>query len=285
MLVQARGCLLLSFAIVAGTFRANADQGAAKLLDQTIHDPGNWSQMCAIPPPLPFNVPFPLYSLAVPRFSTLAPENVSRLKAQRADVVHEITTRLHELDLSKHTWQRSGLSMLQNSGQDPHGLSGLLLQIIMDLNAVETLPELLRLESDLNQRIETANYNTNAPLPDLDLDSPVAWQEMDIVHPSPTQQDRRLFAARVYQRELLSVIATLLRHEKFEPLLKSDIEARYIELLRHEKDPEASPTWDYDRERYMPYTPELRHEIREFAQEFLKQPAEKTGQALSANGK
>lgn len=154
----------------------------------------------------------------------------------------------------------------------------------MDLNAIETLPELLRLESDLNRRIEALNFNANAPLPDLDLDSPVTWQEMDFSS-TQTPQHQRLFAVRVYQRELLSVIANLLRHEKFELLLKSDIEARYTEYLKHEKDPQASLTWSYDQNRYMPYTPELRHEIRQFAQEFLKQPPEKNSQTLSANGK
>lgn len=283
MPVPVRGWLLLSFAIAAITLSAHADPGAAQLLDQTIHSPGSWNQMCAIPPPLPFNVPLPLYSLAVERFSTLTPENVSQLQAQRAEVVQEITTRLHNLDLSKRAPQTTGSSP-QNSGQDPYALSGLLLQIIIDLNAVETLPELLRLESDLNRQIERANDNPYATLPNLDLDSPVAWQEMDALHP-PTDHERQLFAARVYHRELLSVIATLLRHEKFEPLLKSDIEARYSEFLKHEKNSRTSPTWSYDSTRFISYTPALRHEIRNFALAFLKQPSEKTDRTLSANAK
>src|SRR5262249_49424967 len=144
----------------------------------------------------------------------------------------------------------------------------------------------------------------------LDLDSPVSWQEMypkpitqqqrlmggaltdvDLDRPTvdpykPTQRNERLFAARVYQRELLSVIATLLRHEKFEPLLKSDIEARYNKLLKGEKDPQAPPPSDYERYGlYMPYTPELRQEIRGFASEFLKQPPDKRDPVSSVAGK
>lgn len=282
MPARARGWLFLSFAVMAGTLPAIADPGAAKLLDQTIRNPGYWSQMCSIPPPLPFDVPLPLYSLAVERFSTLTPENVSRLQAQRAEVVREIIARLHNLDLSRRAPQTTGYSSPQNSGQDPYALSGLLLQIIIDLNAVETLPELLRLESDLSQRIERANDNPYATLPDLDLDSPVIWQEMDALHPTPTRHEQQLFAARVYHRELLSVMATLLRHEKFEPLLKSDIEARYTEFLKHDKDSQASPALGNNRNHYLAYTPELRHEIRNFTLEFLKQPTEKTDQTLSA---
>lgn len=283
--MRARGWLLVSFILIAGmSFHAIADPSAAKLLDQTIANPGNWDQMCASPPPIPFDVPLPLYSLAVPRFFTVSPEKISSLEARRAEIVSELTRRLHVLDLSKQTSQPAGGSSEENSGQDPHGLSGLLLQIVMDLNAVETLPELLRLETDLNQRIDKAIDDKLAPLPDLDLDSPVEWQETGI-KALPTERNRRLFAARVYQRELLSTMATLLRHEKFEPLLKSDIEAHYLELLKFEKDPQTQLTWGYEPARYLPYTPELRREIRQFALEFLKRPPEKSDKTVSVSSK
>src|SRR5262249_26327155 len=155
---------LLSLAIVAGASTANAGSSGAKLLDDTIRNPGGWNQMCSMPPPLPFNVPLPLYSLAVSRFYYLSSQDISRLRAQRGEVVPVIVKRLHDLDLSKKAQE--------SSRHDPEGLSGTLLQIVMELNAVETLPELLRVEADLNQRIEKAGKDVNASLPDLDLDSP-----------------------------------------------------------------------------------------------------------------
>jgi hypothetical protein len=268
---------------------------AAKLLDEVIRTPGQWSQMCASPPPLPFDVPLPLYALATPRYFSLSQANAARLLKRRDDVVPEIVARLSKFDFSMVKPGPASFSTLEFR-QDPNHLSGLMLQIILELKAVETLPQLLRLEANLNQRLEAALTNPSG-LPSLDLNSPVTWQsDSGARFTDGSEEQRRVFAGRVLQRETLSVIAALLRQERFQPLLQSEYERNYAlnlkreaggEELRKIKTPSDIPreatrwiafdpvyqlpvrrTW---LAATMPYSSETRQQIRGFSEDFLKE--------------
>jgi hypothetical protein len=285
--------LLILLITLAAALPASAETSAGKLLNEIIRDPGHWSQMCVASPPIPFDVPFPFYSLATPRYFSLSQENVARLQKARAQVVPEIVRRMGKIDLSRPAKQKKDSFSTTDSDQDPNHLTGLLLDIILELNAVETLPELLRLEADLNFRLKTAEKDGGASLPVLDAAGPVRMTGVDSASKSFSQRERT-FVSRIFQRELLSVMAALLRQERFQPLLDSELERSYLvylkkeaqsEMLKGIKKPEdVSPKekgWvTFDPIHGLPvikhwlqftkYTPELRLKIREWVNDFLK---------------
>ena len=265
---QLRRFLPLAMLVVA--FPVAAAPSASELLDEAIRTPGGWSQMCAMPAPIPFDVPLPFYSQAAPRYFWLSEQEGAKLKKRRAEVAPEIVARLHAIDLSKPPTQKDSQWSPTNSRQDPRYLSGVLFDIIFRLDVVEALPELLRLEADLHQRLEQAAKDSNASLPNLDLDSPITWEGEFTAGAKPTPQQVKVFTARIFQREMLSLMAALLRSEKFQPLLKSKVEA----LFQAETGKPAAEKrgWRSSMGPSTPYTPELRDEIRQLVADYLKLP-------------
>jgi hypothetical protein len=298
----------------------------AGLLDEVIREPGMWNQMCAMPRPLEFDVPLPMYGLAAPRNLFLSTANRDRLRAQRAVVVADIVKLLNRMDLSKATNGVRVVAMPINgdtnqmtlmgvvvkpssfteSNQDPEQLTGTLLDIILQLDVVEALPGLSRVEAALNERLGAAAKDGGASLPELDLDSPVTFSGRRLNNDTERLRMRE-FPARVYQREILSVMAALLRHERYQPLLNSDLEAKYFEHLKQaaggqqlasihsaEDIPSSMESWigfdpvhrmpfhkgQYDT-GFVPYTPELRLEIRKWAADYLQQKFE-TGKTAAS---
>lgn len=81
---------------------------------------------------------------------------------------------------------------------------------MLESKAVEALPELLRLEADLNQRLENVAKDSGVTLPDLEFYAEASFSGLDFQSKS-YPREHRLVAARIYQRELLSVMAALLR--------------------------------------------------------------------------
>jgi hypothetical protein len=295
----------------------------ASLLDEVIRKPGMWNQMCAMPLPLEFDVPLPMYGLATPRNFFLSTANRDQLRAQRAVVVADIAKLLNRMDLSKTTNGDRLVAMAINgdtnqailvsapkpfsftdSNQDPEQLTGTLLDIILQLDVVEALPGLLRVEADLNERLVAAAKDSGASLPELDLDSPVT-SVGDRSNTDATRRRMREFPVRVYQREMLSVMAALLRHERYQPLLDSDLEAKYFEHLKQGAGdqqlarihsaadiPSGQEGWigfdpihgvpfhkDQFHTGFVPFTPDLRLEIRKWAADYLQQ---KSGNGKSA---
>jgi len=287
--------------LTLGLWLCTATITQASLLEEVIRKPGMWNQMCSIPGPLAFDVPLPMYGLATPRNFYLSEANLDRLRGQRAAVSADIVKLLNRMDLSKAT-NGPGTFSMTGSNQDPEQLSGTLLDIILRLNAVEALPGLLRLEADLNQGLAAATSDP-ASVPDLDLDSPVmeTISYKDDLKDAQSPRHRREFAARIYQREILSVLAALLRHQHYQPLLDSDLEASYFEYLKKGAgDPQFSGihsegdvpadqrAWigfdliyklpfhkDPSHSGFVPFTPKLRLEIRQWAADYLQQTSGK----------
>lgn len=269
----------------------------AQVLDAAIATPGNYSQMCSLPRPIAFDVPLPAYGLLAPRHFSLDEDNILKLQAYRAEVIPVLQERLKNLDLAKlatngqppaprpHSMDRSGL--------EPTALSAPLLQAIRVLQGVECLPELLRLEAQLHDLLAAAQGSATAPLPALELDSPISWQGLVVgVHPEVRKD--RFFACRIYQRELLGLIGHLLRREGFVPLEGTSVEKSYVEGLRKIaasdelksfKSPDDIP-WDsrhwirWDEALnipvhvqgsvvQVPYTEAVREELRKVAADYL----------------
>src|SRR5262249_19677307 len=146
---------------LAGNLRA-ADS-AAKLVDSVIIEPGRWDQMCSMPMSQPFDFPLPLYTAGVRRVHTISDENVKRLKEQRADVVAELAHRLDTIDLSRpSSTVTNGEFSFKGSNLDPKALTGILLDMVLELDAVETLPGLMHLEEELNHRLENVQKDGGA---------------------------------------------------------------------------------------------------------------------------
>jgi hypothetical protein len=108
------------------------------------------------------------------------------------------------------------------------------LEIVLALNAVETLPELLRLEADLDFRLKTAEQDGGASLPVLDAAGPVFMTGVDSASQTFSRRERT-FVSRIFQRELLSVMAALLRQERFQSLLDSELERSYLKYLKRRR--------------------------------------------------
>ena len=217
----------------------------------------------------------------------------------------EVVSRLHKIDLSKPPRVVVGDLSPADSNQDPNYLTGVLLEIVLRLKVVEALPELLRLEDALALRLKAAQSAKAASLPALDLDSPVRWKGYDYGS-DPKSQQNQLFTVRVYQSELLAVMATLLREERFEPLLRSEIEAHYFDWLKEQAQrpelakikrpsdipveqrgwitfdpihdlPVSSAGW-WGPACSIPNTPQTRLEIRKLVKDFLQlDPAKRSG--------
>lgn len=297
--------------LTLGLWLCTATITQASLLEEVIRQPGVWNQMCSGPRALEFDVPLPMYGLAATRNFFLSQQNLDRLEAERAAVGADIVNLLNRMDLAKATIRAPSASLM-DANQDPEQLNGTLLDIILQMNMVEAMPGLLRVEEDLNQRLAAAKTN-EAALPPLDLGGPVMFSG---VNPATVKEDfspRRMreFTARVYQREILSVMAALLRHERYQPLLDSNLEAKYFEHLKQEaadaqlarfhsaaEIPSEQKAWigfdpihglPFRKDQYhaalAPYTPELRQEIRKWAADYLNQTTQKGTTSTSSKVK
>lgn len=85
---------------------------------------------------------------------------------------------LHSIDLSKPPDVTRGHYTGEDdrdvrAGFKTNWLNHLHLKMICELNAVETLPELLRLETQLHSLLEAAENDPKLPLPKFDLDASV----------------------------------------------------------------------------------------------------------------
>jgi hypothetical protein len=275
--------------------------GRAALLDGVIRRPGPWNQMCA----MDVNdglTPKPFFTLTYHREFFLDKANIATMHDRRSEVVPDIVQRLDRLGVATSLFGEGGrrdvtaLGGVQDSGIDPNKLSGLLLEIIVELRAVETLPSLLRLDEELNQALQSAasnpvwryfvadgtNYvvatNSNPPLnatgktPVIDVPAP-AGSGAPPVHYS-------VLMLRLYQREMLSTMAILLRDNQFQVPALTAIGTRYTDYMTEQaRQPGRRIVWSLEGE--VPYSPELRGEIRKLAADYVRQSS--TDRAAAAH--
>lgn len=291
---------LIEAFILGKEFTVKTD--VAKLLEDVIRMPGSWSQMCASPPPVPLDVPMPVETFLIRRHFNINPENDERLMACRNEVVPVLKTRLGELKLEPPPKRERTFGAVMPSKQTAEAYGPIIFQIVSVLNAIECLPELLAIEQKLAGIIERGGADKNAPVPELDLDSGTSRM---IRFEAPVKEWERLradYSCRIVQREILGLIKTLLIQEEHAPMQNSAFVAAQLREGRKQLEEQAANVksekdipwrleklvvWNPKMHKAVPkdgaalhvtipYTPEIRAEIRKIAEEFLRSvPPEK----------
>ncbi len=289
---------ILLLLLVATRSAPSADLSADALIDKVIHQPGEFNQMCDAPPPIDTRVPLPLFGTLYDREINLSPANIELLKTRRAEVVDALNKRLAAIDLTKPAPRAPELKFkdapsgdeadqVAESGVSPYQFSAMLFQIVVELDAVETLPTLLAIEEKLRSLLAAADANPKTPPPPIAPDGSPTFTTKKL-----SKREKQLEYGRVLQRELLSVMLHVLRRQKFQPVLDSSLEKAYEKALvaragqEDLKDiktaadvPEGQvirfdpivhvPMGFFDKNPSTPFTPQVRDEIRGFVQSFL----------------
>jgi hypothetical protein len=193
-----------------------------------------------------------------------------------------------------------------------------MLSIILDLDAVELLPHLLRLEEQLQKLNAAAMNDDKAPIPAIDPGGATIWEgageEYEKVEdwdkmPPKLKRKQQLFDSMVFDREMLGVMVELLHRKGYASLSTSTLgRIRTLILQRRELDEDLQEVrceadipedrkeamafdknagvayWRWNIVR-VPYTEDLRKETRDLVQGYLdkKEPPVLTGaQVLDA---
>lgn len=306
----------LGHLILISNLHAETPEGAA-LLDQVISRPGSYSQVCDIVT-APEDIPYRAFTLTDPNGASFSKSNLAAIGKNRGALVKSIRARLLAVDFTRKIQEtpedpkpeHEGSSDIEETGSgcDPASLNPLILELIHQLHAIETLPELLTVEQKLVKGIASAKEHADAPPPLVD-----GWfvaSETDLARSedagenqagekpltdeekvrSDEKRDRKvdLFQARVAQRDLVILMAMLMREESFAPYLKSSFETACSNGLRAgskeelakikpgepiPEEIEIDPVTRYLRDRYtpvkIPYTRESRDEIRAIAAQWI----------------
>ena len=273
-----------------------AESGEA-LVDRLIRSPGEFDQMCDAPPPLDPKVPLPIYKLVADRDMHLSAANIAELRKHRDEVVPVLKKRLAAFDFTKppkavSKKQKFKEETVEVSGINPRQLSGLLYEMVLNLDVVDVLPDLLRIEEQLRSLLEKADESRKVAVPAVDLDGFVNLPEDEKVL---SKRDKAMTHGRVVQRELLSMMLQLLRSQKYPPLLESEFEKKYATAIKARaqeedlKDIKTPADAKAKQEEYLEFDPvygvplsymreyptvafsgDVRNQIRGFAETFTK---------------
>lgn len=221
---------------IAGLAAAQAPE--AGLLDKLIAFPGSYSQVCDVMT-APEDIPYRAFDLTDFAGASFSKRNLAEIGKNRDSLVRAVRARLLAIDFSRKPADppedpAPEESMeADNFGCDPATLNPLLLELIRQLDAIEALPELLAVEAKLVKGIARAKNDPAAPAPEVDgwfvgAIGPYDGNETDAV------RDRRLnlFQARVAQRDLVMLMALLMREKSHPPYLKTSLEAAYVKGLK-----------------------------------------------------
>ncbi|MGC4013562.1 MAG: hypothetical protein QM755_03435 [Luteolibacter sp.] len=260
---------------------------AAKQLDSFILRPGVYEQSCKTIT-IPRSVPFQAFLLRDYAGSFFTNKQFEEIKASRRLLVPVIQARLTGIDLFRKatpppkTAQADGAEF----GYDPQSLNPLLLQIILLLDAHETMPGLLDIEGRLADAITRASRDSAAPVPVVSgwWMYPEGYSYGILTHSGTSERSMELFLARVAQRDLLVLMAHMMRKRAYTPYLATRFEAAYAkemrarvkkdDLTRYKPDaPDSKPSYvTIDpilhvpmlafKPVLIPYSPEIRDEIR-----------------------
>ncbi len=273
---------------------------ASALLDRIISHPGSYSQVCDI---MIAEADIPYHAFELTDFSgaSFSKTNQALIDKNRGPLIQAIRARLLEVDFTRETkFPVEDPKPEENNdgeayGCDPKSLNPLLLGLIQQLQAIETLPELLVVEQKLVKGIAQAKNHPNSPVPVV-----AGWFVGFITKNSESQTEAErdryssLFQARVAQRDLVILMAGLMREKSYDPYLKSSLETAYVKGLRKNaagypkyKPGDPLPEGDYGlgfnldpvtrilrRERdsvSIPYTRESRDEVRAAAVKWISE--------------
>ena len=274
--------------------------GQETLLDQLILFPGSYSQVCDVMS-MREDLPYQAFIITDFQGAGFSKSNQTRIDKNRKPLVKAIRARLLTLDFSKKARPpQEDLRPEENMDGDAFGcdaasLNPLLLNIIRQLHAIETLPELLLVEQKLVRGIAKAKDDLKVAPPVVD-----GWSVHEQGPYDETLDDARrdrkinLFHARVAQRDLVMLMAVLMREKSYPAYLKTSIEADYAKGLKIQSkqgelakfksgepipkelehlEIEIDPITRIPRARYspvqIPYTRESRDEVRAAATKWV----------------
>jgi hypothetical protein len=276
----------------------------AALLRETLASPGHWSQMCSYPPAISADVPMPAMTQLASRYFDLFSKPKLRLQAHRDLVMPALMERVAKLKVEPPPASAEPIEWSRDmkSGQSPDIFGPLIFQAIEALAGIECLPDLLRLEQDLHTGIAKHEAQPKAVPPALLLDSPSS------VKGDKGERAIALSSWRIYQRELLALIATLLEGEEYPPFEQSLLFKARTAANRKATDAALAKAksrddlpWQLERSAYfneetkrwempddivlraqVPFTPELRADLCRIAEQFLKEVPAKQRRAGDA---
>ncbi len=204
------------------------------LLDALISHPGSYSQVCDAMS-APADIPYLAFEITDFAGASFSKSNQATILKNRDALVKSIRAKLTAIDLTRPARQPGEDPKPEENfdgeayGCDPDSLNPLLLTLVQQLHAIETLPELLAVEKKLVEGIAKAKDDAKAKPPVVN-----GWQvhmesEDYNENEDPAKRDRRsnLFQARVAQRDLVMIMALLMREKSFEPYLNSELEKKY----------------------------------------------------------
>lgn len=299
------------FAVVAALFLplaslSGGEEDGAALLDKVIQFPGSYSQVCDVVT-APSELPYRAYQLSGFAGASFSKTNVAAMKANREVLVKEIRARLPQIDLVRKAAEPKQDPAPEENfdgdtvGCDPKVLNPLLLEIILTLDATETLPELLALEAKLVAGIAKAKDDAKVAPPQVQ-----GWfvgEELDHYDENEPEakRDRRiqLFQSRVAQRDLVILMGRLLREKNYAPYMATTLEKAFVKGIKKEAQengiagykpgqplPEDKKDWEVSLDPVskvpvtayaaveIPYTRASRDEVRAVAEKWIKEKSE-----------
>jgi hypothetical protein len=217
--------------------QAEAPSGE-KLLDEMISHPGSYWQICDVITS-PSDIPYRAFELSDFSGRSLSKGNEVRMGHNRDVLVEALRNRLLAIDFSK---------VPQNPGEDPKpeenfdgeafgcdptSLNPILLEVVRKLKAIEALPELLALEDKLVVEIGKAKDDVKIVPPHVAGWSVGDEGTMNEEVPEAKRERRHaLFQARIAQRDLVVMIAWLMREKNYQPYLKTSFESAFAKGLK-----------------------------------------------------
>lgn len=211
---------------------------AARLLDKVISHPGSYSQVCDVMT-APADVPYRAFEITDFWGASFSKANQALIEKNRTALSKELRARLLAIDLSREAKQPGVDPKPEENfdgdafGCDPHSLNPLLLGLIQQLHAVETLPELLVVEQKLTGEIAKAKDDAKAA-PPVVCGWFVAMEGDHNDNETDAKRDRRikLFQSRIAQRDMVMLMALLMREKAYKPYLETTLEAAYVKGLK-----------------------------------------------------
>jgi hypothetical protein len=276
---------------------------ADKLLDEVISHPGSYSQVCDVMT-LPEDVPLRAYVIGGYMGADFSKETEARMQKNRDGLVAAARKRLLAIDFTKEAKEvaadpkaaagEPGEAGGDAFGNDPATLNPLLLSLLEKLDATEALPELLKLEARLVEEISKVKKDPSVPSPVVDGWGvvPENFNYDEKISEAERDKRRAFFNARVAQRDLVTLMAMMMRSKAYPAFLATSLEAAYAKSLKSgqaalEKKQatgaqetggvkiETDPITHFLRQEYdsveVPYTRELRDEVRAAAEKWVKE--------------
>jgi hypothetical protein len=234
------------FAVVAALVLplASVSQGVdadTALLDKVIQFPGSYAQVCDIMMATS-ELPYHAYTLSGFAGASFSKSNLTATTQNREAVVKAVRARLLEIDLVRKAEEAKKDPAPEvdedgdNIGCDPKVLNPLLLELILELDAIEALPELLALEAKLVKGIAATKDDAKVAPPSVGgwfvAEEAKTYDENE----PEAKRDRRiqLFQSRVAQRDLVILMGRLLREKNYAPYMTTALEKAYVKGIKAE---------------------------------------------------